>query len=220
MYYLCSSFHFVFLMCTFFLIGSTWLFRMVSNRRVCVNHQDNFSYICGQYTHKQQCKNITKSIQLAYKYYFDNKLGDQEWPPHVCCALGTQCYQLEWMVKEKLFRSRSPWFSVNQKIASTIVIFVWQILLDSQRKTNQRSHTQTVNLQENQYLMMKQIHHEFHQQIWLTLVPLKSLLGEGGMCVRDADNSPHLLGQAELNNLVRDLELTKEKAELLGSRLQ
>ena len=133
MYYLCSSFHFVFLMCTFFVIGSTWLFRMVSNRRVCVNHQDNFSYICGQYTQLQQCKNITKSIQFAYKYYFDNKLGDQEWPPHVCCALATQCYQLEWMVKEKLFRSRSPWFSVNQKIASTIVIFVWQILLDSQR---------------------------------------------------------------------------------------
>ena len=37
------------------------------------------------------------------------------------------------------------------------------------------------------------------------------------MCVRDADNSPHLLGQAELNDLVRDLELTKEKTELLSS---
>ena len=36
--------------------------------------------------------------------------------------------------------------------------------------------------------------------------------GEGDMYVSDADNSPHLLGQAELNNLVRDLELTKEKA--------
>ena len=43
--------------------------------------------------------------------------------------------------------------------------------------------------------------------------------GEGGMYVPDADNSPHLLGQAELNELVRDLELTKEK-ELFGSRLQ
>ena len=40
------------------------------------------------------------------------------------------------------------------------------------------------------------------------------------MFVRDADNSPHLLGQAELNDLVRDLELTKEKTELLGPRLQ
>ena len=43
--------------------------------------------------------------------------------------------------------------------------------------------------------------------------------GEDDMYVPDADNSPHLLGQAELNELVRDLELTKEK-ELFGSRLQ
>lgn len=40
------------------------------------------------------------------------------------------------------------------------------------------------------------------------------------MYAPDAYNSPHLLGQAEFNDLVRDLELTKEKAELLGSRLQ
>ena len=44
--------------------------------------------------------------------------------------------------------------------------------------------------------------------------------GEGDMYVPGADNSPHLLGQAELNDLVCDLELTKENAELLGSRLQ
>ena len=89
LYYLCSSFHFVFLMCTFFLIGITWLFKMESNRRVCVNHPDKFCNICGQYTPKQQCRNITKSIQFAYKYYFDCKLGDQdkELAPHVCCAL-------------------------------------------------------------------------------------------------------------------------------------
>ena len=88
LYFLCSSFHFIFLMCAFFLIGTTWLFKMTSNRRVCVNRPDNFCYICGQYTPKQQCKNITKSIQLAYKYYFDCKLGDQdkEWAPHVCCV--------------------------------------------------------------------------------------------------------------------------------------
>ena len=43
--------------------------------------------------------------------------------------------------------------------------------------------------------------------------------GEGDIYVPDADNSPHLFGPAELHDLVRDLELTKEKAELLGSRL-
>jgi hypothetical protein len=44
--------------------------------------------------------------------------------------------------------------------------------------------------------------------------------GKDGIYVPDANISPHLLSQAELNDLVRDLELPKEKAELLGSRLQ
>lgn len=38
--------------------------------------------------------------------------------------------------------------------------------------------------------------------------------------VLDVDSSLHPLSQAELNDLVAGLELTKQKAELLGSRLQ
>ena len=34
------------------------------------------------------------------------------------------------------------------------------------------------------------------------------------------EKTPHLLNQLELNDLVRDLSLPKEKAELLSSRLQ
>lgn len=34
------------------------------------------------------------------------------------------------------------------------------------------------------------------------------------------ENEPHLLSQEDLNDLVRDLSLSKEKAELLGSRLK
>jgi hypothetical protein len=35
-----------------------------------------------------------------------------------------------------------------------------------------------------------------------------------------ASNEPHLISQSELNDLVRDLNLPKSQAELLGSRLQ
>ena len=165
-------------MCTLFLIGITWLFKMASTRRVCVNHPDNFCYACGQYTPKQQCRNITKGIQLACKYYFDCKLGDQdkEWAPHVCCA---PCNSM-----------LSAWMNGKRKAMPFLVLMVWREpknhfkdcyfcmtnIVGFAKKTNQRSHTQTVNLQKKQYLMMKQIHHQFHQQIWLTPVPLKSLL--------------------------------------------
>jgi len=36
----------------------------------------------------------------------------------------------------------------------------------------------------------------------------------------EKDDKPHRLSQAELSDLIRDLDLSKEKAELLGSRLQ
>ena len=38
--------------------------------------------------------------------------------------------------------------------------------------------------------------------------------------VPSTSSDPHLISQAELNDLVRDLDLSKRQAELLGSRLQ
>ena len=61
------------------------------NRRGCVNHPDNFCYVCGKYTLCDQRKNLTKTVTIAYKYYFGCQIGDQDksWAPHVCC---TVCY--------------------------------------------------------------------------------------------------------------------------------
>ena len=36
----------------------------------------------------------------------------------------------------------------------------------------------------------------------------------------EKDDQPHKLTQSELRDLMRDLDLSQEKAELLGSRLQ
>ena len=35
-----------------------------------------------------------------------------------------------------------------------------------------------------------------------------------------SSNEPHMLAQGDLNNIVRDLNLSKKQAELLGSRLK
>lgn len=39
-------------------------------------------------------------------------------------------------------------------------------------------------------------------------------------CLGDESNEPQLLGQSELNDMVRDIGMAKEPAELLGSRLK
>jgi len=64
------------------------------NRRLCVNHPDNFCHVCGQQSTRSpqdQCKNISRRLKTAYKHYFGCQLRDQDktWAPHVCC---TVCY--------------------------------------------------------------------------------------------------------------------------------
>ena len=192
---------------------------MTSNRRACVNHPDNFCYICGQYTPKEQCRNITKSIQLAYNYYFDCKLGDQdkEWATHVCCAPWNSML--------------SAWMNGKRKAISFLVPIVWH---------EHKNHfndcyfcmTNIIGFTKKNKSMItypnwesarKLVPHDETDMTNTSSYEESSSdtdSGEGDMYFLDTGNSPHLLGQAELNDLVRDLELTKEKAELLGSRLQ
>ena len=63
-------------------------FSQTIKRRRCLNHADNFCYICGKYTITTQRKNITPKVKLAYHLYFGCKVGDQdkEWAPHICCV--------------------------------------------------------------------------------------------------------------------------------------
>jgi len=63
----------------------------VMNRRSCLNRPHRFCYICGKFTSTYQKKKFTKSVKVAYKYYFGCKVGDQEktCAPHICCK---NCY--------------------------------------------------------------------------------------------------------------------------------
>ncbi|CAG9782959.1 unnamed protein product, partial [Diatraea saccharalis] len=61
--------------------------------RVCVNHPDNFCYICGQLTIKSQRRNLTPLVKNCYFNYFGFPVRnlDKTWTPSVCCA---QCVSL------------------------------------------------------------------------------------------------------------------------------
>ncbi|GBP84995.1 hypothetical protein EVAR_64324_1 [Eumeta japonica] len=61
--------------------------------RVCVNHPDNFCYICGQLTVKRQRRSLTPLVQNYYLNYFGFPVRnlDKTWTPSICCA---QCVTL------------------------------------------------------------------------------------------------------------------------------
>jgi len=56
--------------------------------RKCVNNPDNFCYICGEVTFASRKCLITPTIKEANYFYFGCKVGDQDkkWAPQVCCS--------------------------------------------------------------------------------------------------------------------------------------
>jgi hypothetical protein len=54
----------------------------------CVNHPDNFYYVRGNLTFKDQGRNLTPVVIKYYELYFDCKVVDQDkkWAPHICSS--------------------------------------------------------------------------------------------------------------------------------------
>ena len=94
---------------------------MSTSRRCCINHPDNFCYICGKYTTHDQRKNLASKVKTAYKYYFGCKVGDQDksWAPHICLTVCNSGLR-----KEKECLLLYQWCGVNQQIITPTATFV------------------------------------------------------------------------------------------------
>lgn len=199
------------------------------NRRSCVNNPDCFCYICGKYSTSDQRKNMTKRLRVAYRHYFGCEIGDQtkSWAPHFCC---TVCYSglTQWLNGK---RNRMP-FAVpmvwrEQKDHHSDCYFCLSNISGYCRKNKSKI------VYPDCESAIKPVVHGTEYPV--PIPPLPDALNEDSdeedndgdnetMEVTHDPNSdikkPYLIGQAELDDLVRDLSLSKEKSELLGSRLK
>lgn len=104
----------------------------------------------------------------------------------------------------------------------TIVTSAVRMCLDFRRKRSTKSCIQIV-LQPNDLCRMEWTARSLFLQIVMD-EDVESEIDEAYEDSSDPDyvneNQPHLLNQSELNDLIRDLDLTKEKSELLASRLK
>ncbi|KAJ4448825.1 hypothetical protein ANN_00216 [Periplaneta americana] len=70
--------------------------------RVFVNSPDSFCYVCGEFTAKSQHRPLSDKLKQAYYYYFECNVCDEDKSraPHMCC---TTCYSklINWMDGEK-----------------------------------------------------------------------------------------------------------------------
>lgn len=193
--------------------------------RQCRNHPDRFCYICGKVTLPDRQARITDFVKKSYHAYFGVKLGDQDKPfaPHICCK---SCVEGLRAWKNKTRKSLPfgiPMVWREGKDHTTDCYFCMTDLKGVNRK--KQKHVKYPDVPS----AIKPIPHGPDVPIPEPDVDSESSSAPDGDEM-DADASgayestendrPVPLNQEELNDLTRDLNLSKESAQLLGSRLR
>lgn len=206
--------------------------------RKCVNHPDSFCYVCGDVTFKKQRRRFTPLVKTCYKLYFGCEIGDQDknWAPHLCCIT---CVRLltGWAKGARHMKFAVPMIWREPRDHLTDCYFCLTNIAGITSKSQQ-----AVNY-PNLPSAMRPVPHS--EELPVPKPPEKLTVSEeeeeepmnvGAVDYGDADaddvmqdpsfeasgssSEPHLLDQGDLNDLVRDLNLSKRQAELLGSRLK
>ena len=197
--------------------------------RNCKNSPDAFCYICGQFTLSGQRKKITPEISKIYKLYFGCPLGDQDktWAPHVACY---SCCSLlrDWINKRRSsFRFAIPMIWREPKDHYNDCYFC---AVNTAGFSSKNKHQ---IVYPNLDSAMRLVPHD--STLLIPVPPADGLDSVEDECVVDVERQdaadvdfdpdidgeePKVFTQGELNDLVRDMSLSKEKAELLASRLK
>ena len=197
----------------------------MASRRSCKLSPDLFCYVCGYYVGpkmvKRQIKMDTK-YSTAYAAYFGMAMGDQdkEWAPHFIC--GTCRSILE------------GWLRGTRKGMPFAIPRIWREptnhLNDCYFCLVDVSKAKSVKGRKNiEYPCLPSsiapVPHSNELPIPIppvspiTDMEISSDEDNSEMFHEDSTKTPHFPNQEELNDLVRDLSLTKSNAELLASRL-
>lgn len=199
--------------------------------RECVNHPDDFCYVCGEITFKAQRRNITPFLRQCYKLYFGCPLGDQDkgWAPHVMCST---CARLltGWTEGKRHMKFGVPMIWREPKDHFSDCYFC---LTKIKGITPKSKHT--VKYPNNLESAIRPVPHS--ENLPVPEPPKNVNISEDSESHEECENEgfenskdpnfeqstsdgPHFITQEDLNDLVRDLNLSKKQSEILGSRLK
>lgn len=196
-------------------------------RRGCVISPDSFCYVCGEYTVKSQQRNISEFVKKVYFAYFKLKLGDQDktWAPHKVCRRCEEDLRLWFKGKKNSFRFGIPMIWREQKNHTTDCYFCSVDVKGFNTKNKKKISYPNLDS------AIRPVSHGSEIPVPQPPSNLDDILSESedsdALASQDesssdfsVDEGPQLFSQSELNDLVRDLGLSKDAAELLGSRLK
>jgi len=197
--------------------------------RGCKNKSNLFCYICGEYVIMKQRNNITNFVKNVYQEYFGIHLGDQNksWAPHIACRSCVESLR-NWKQGKRLsmpFAVLMVWREPKNHIDDC---YFCMVNISGYNKKN-KSNIIYPNLPS----AIRPIPHDPELPVPVPSKAFKAILNHdtsidsfGNSSNNDENfqldttDAPQLFNQFELNDLVRDLALTKEAAEILGSRLK
>jgi hypothetical protein len=203
--------------------------------RKCVNCADNFCYVCGKITFASTKLAITPIIRKAHNLYFGCKIGDQDksWAPHICC---NSCVT---NLRNRLNRKRQSmpfavpmvWTEPTNHVSDCYFCMVPPVRkgISKKKKWTLRYpnipfamrpvlHGEGLPVPEPPYSYSLESEDEQDDEIYDSSGPSTSTDPDFEPTVMSSE--PHRITQNELNDLVRDLKLSKSNSELLASRLQ
>lgn len=204
---------------------------MASARRSCKHDPDNFCYVCGVFLNVKSVKYTIVQGNLfcsAYKAYFGVQVGDQDksWAPHVVCGSCRSTLE-SWYRGEK----RKMKFGVpriwREPTDHTNNCYFCKVVVTCHRRGKK---TDVFDYPDLPSSLRPVMHCEELPVPNPPPVITKDACTSSSSETEDAHDDvfvahdtqaiQHFPNQAELNDLIRDLGLTKSKAELLTSRLK
>ena len=203
--------------------------------RKCVSNPDNFCCICGEVAFASRRRRITPTIQKAYFFYFGCKLGDQDkkWAPHVCCI--TCSSKLNAWVNGKgrcmLFGVPVVWrvpsnhttdcyFSMVPPIQNGMSMRKKSALVYPNIPSAIRPVPHGDGLPVPETPDNFAMYSDDDDGVSSNSKEQQPSTSRDADYLLSTDSAIHKMTEGELNDLIRDLELPKNKAELLASMLQ
>lgn len=209
----------------------------------CENDPDNFCYVCGEYTQLRDRRSFTNILQDAYLHYFGIAGAhlDAVWTPFIVCnqckttlvswAAGSTAYVL---TSIEYFIFSNYIFFHNRRYFKFDVPMLWREPI---------SHADDCYVCKAKIVGKGRHRRAVYAVTSVATLPVphldtvpypicpdstrdkrksdesvESTKTNGSDC--ESQQKSHRLSQAELNDWIRDLELSKKKAELLASRMQ
>jgi hypothetical protein len=203
---------------------------IMAGRRNCLNSPDSFCYICGCFTVPSQRTSISDFVKKAYFAYFHVKIGDQDkaWAPHIVCKSCVEnlrqwtkgqrnklAFGIPMIWRESKNHVDDCYFCLvqtsgyNKKTKSKIVYPSLESAIRPVAHSDEIPvpvFNISLSLEEEE-AMAEVVEHD---------VDFVDDDDDTGAC---SNRGPQCFNQQELNDLVRDLALSKELSELLASRL-